>query len=340
MSEHPRIHIIGTGGTIAGQGGSPTDEAYEPGRIDTAELLDAVEGLNRRAEISSESLFSSGSEDLGPEQWWTLAQRVQALSEKSDPDAIVITHGTDTLEEAAFFLDLVCRPAKPVVMTAAMRPATALSADGPANIDQAVLASAGLARTREGRGVFVSMNGLVLPGWQTLKTNSLGLGAFGAFPGGPAGRVTRSRLMQTGSLAQSPARGDFHALLKKAPPLPKVGMVLLNAGCGAEPLAVWRASGCAGLVIAGFGAGTMPSGVCDLAHQMAGDDLIIVVSTRVGEGTVLPESARVRRASGLIAAGFLNPQKSALLLSLALAAGLDRDGISALFERFYAAPQD
>ena len=90
-------------------------------------------------------MFATGSENLGPHQWRLLARRIEELTADSDVDGVVVTHGTDTLEEAAFFLDLVCKPKKPVVLTAAMRPSTALSADGPANIFQAVLAKLGLA---------------------------------------------------------------------------------------------------------------------------------------------------------------------------------------------------
>ncbi|MEX0853240.1 MAG: asparaginase domain-containing protein, partial [Bauldia sp.] len=121
MPVRPRIHVIGAGGTIAGTGSTPTSAAYEPGAVDTNDLMATVVGLDRVADIRVETLFSAGSEDLGPRQWLKLGERVQAAANRSDVDGVVITHGTDTLEEAAFFLDLVCRTEKPVVMTAAMR---------------------------------------------------------------------------------------------------------------------------------------------------------------------------------------------------------------------------
>lgn len=334
MAKKSRIVILGTGGTIAGTGSSPVDEAYEPGKIETTDLIDAVEGIDRLAKIEAESLFSLGSEDLGPEQWWVLARRVQTLSRNKNIDGIVITHGTDTLEEAAFFLDLVTRPKTPVVFTAAMRPATALSADGPANINHAVLATVKLAEKNR-RGIYVAMNGLLLPGWQTIKTSSLALNAFRAYPGGPAARVTRNRLMPLESEQSSPLAGKFHALLKSAKPLPAIPCIGLTGGCGVAPLAIWRKNPPAGVVIAGFGAGTMPNALYDLAYSMAQEKTLVVVSSRVMEVCVLPESARLRRASGMIASGFLNPQKSALLLGLALLADMDPIKISALFKRFY-----
>ena len=182
MVVRPKIHVVGAGGTIAGAGLSATSAAYMPGRVDTNDLLAAVDGLDRIADISAETLFSTGSEDLGPRQWLDLAHRIQTLADQSDVEGIVVTYGTDTLEEAAFFLDLVCRTDKPIVMTAAMRASTALSADGPANIHQAVLAAAD--RRLKKCGVLVVMNGLILPGWQVVKTSSVALESFRSYPGG------------------------------------------------------------------------------------------------------------------------------------------------------------
>ena len=132
MSGKPTIHVIGTGGTISGVGSSATGAVYESGRVGASELVAEVEGLSQVPSIETENLFATGSENLGPDEWRTLARRIEELTTSSDIDGVVVTHGTDTLEEASFFLDLVCTPSKPVVLTAAMRPATALSADGPA----------------------------------------------------------------------------------------------------------------------------------------------------------------------------------------------------------------
>lgn len=333
----PRIWILGAGGTIAGAGKSPTDPTYESGRLDVADLLTAVEGLDRLAEIQAETLFSKGSEDLGPADWRKLALRVHELTSGSDVDGVVITHGTDTLEEAAFFLDLGCRTAKPVVLTAAMRPSTALSADGPANIHQAVLTCA--SPLLLGYGILVALNGLVLPGWQTIKADSVALDAFRAYPGGPVGRITGDRLQVFGKAIPSPLAGEFRDLLDPKRALPLVGIVYPHGGCGAEPLAAWRDSGCRGLVIAGFGAGTMPEPMAELARDMAQAGCLVVVSSRVRDVTVLPETTTLRGAAGVIASGCLNPQKSALLLSLALAAGLRVDEVSRLFSRFSCTTQ-
>ena len=132
--------------------------------------------MGRLADVHTETLFTTGSENLGPHQWRILARRIVELTETSDVDGVVVTHGTDTLEEAAFFLDLVCIPKKPVVLTAAMRPSTSLSADGPMNLFQAVLAAT--SPQLRNHGILVVMNGLVIPAWQTIKTDSVALDSF------------------------------------------------------------------------------------------------------------------------------------------------------------------
>ena len=196
MSVKPTIHVIGTGGTISGAGSSETAAAYESGRVDASELVAKVEGLKQDLNIKTENLFSTGSENLGPVQWKILARRIEELTKSKDVDGVVVTHGTDTLEEASFFLDLVCKPSKPVVLTAAMRPATALSADGPANLYQAILAAA--SPQLNGHGILVVMNGTVIPGWQAIKTDSAALESFCAYPGGIIGRFSEERMIQTG----------------------------------------------------------------------------------------------------------------------------------------------
>lgn len=334
MARRPKIHVIGAGGTIAGTAPSATTASYQSGLLTAADLIAAVDGLDRLADIETETVFATGSEDLGPGQWLKLARRVQDLVARADVDGVVITHGTDTLEEAAFFLDLVCRTEKPVVMTAAMRAATALGADGPANLFQAFLAVT--SPQLQGCGVMVVMNNLLLPGWQVVKTNSVALDTFRTYPGGPAGRILGERIMFTEMARPAPLAGLFHSHLAGPAELPPVGIAYLHGGCGDAPIRAVRDSGYTGLVIAGFGAGTLPAPLAQAACEMAAEGCVIVVSSRVAEVAVHPETMTLRAGGGLLAAGFLNPQKSAVLLSLALAAGKDAPEIGRLFDRFAA----
>ncbi|MEX0853241.1 MAG: asparaginase domain-containing protein [Bauldia sp.] len=212
-----------------------------------------------------------------------------------------------------------------------MRASTALGADGPANIHHAVLA-AGDRRLRD-CGVLVAMNGLLLPGWQAVKTNSVALDSFRAYPAGSVGRVLGERLMVVNTVRPAPLAGAFQRRLASADDLPEVGVVYLHGGCGDAPLRVWQGTQCRGLVIAAFGAGTMPGPMAETAREMAAEGRVIVVSSRVGEVTVQPETMSLQGGAGLLASGFLNPAKSAILLSLALADGLSAPDIKLLLDR-------
>ena len=176
MNSKPTICIIGTGGTIAGAGPSATSANYESGQLDTNKLVNAVSGLEKIANVKTETLFSAGSENLDPKHWRILARRITELSDNPDINAFVVTHGTDTLEEASFFLDLVCKPNKPIVLTGAMRSSTALSADGPANIFHAALTAT--SPKIKNQGVLVVMNGLIIQGFQASKTDSVAIQSF------------------------------------------------------------------------------------------------------------------------------------------------------------------
>jgi len=332
MARKARVLVVGTGGTIAGAGASATTATYKAGQIEASRLIAGVAQLDRVAEVGAETLYAKPSGDLGPAEWRRLARRVQAALDDSEADGVVVTHGTDTLEEAAFFLDLLLAADRPVVFTAAMRPATALGADGPANLFQAVRTAAAPEAAR--RGVLVAMNDTVLPGWMAIKTASLPVQAFRAHPGGPVGRVTGERLTFFEPPRRSPLAGRFASVLADDAALPPVGIALVHGGCGEAPLAACRDAGFPGVVIAGFGAGTMPAPMADLARRMARGGVAVVVSSRVAEVAVFPEVMDLRDDADVVAAsGFLNPQKSALLLSLALAEGRKAAEIPTLFGR-------
>ena len=333
MSVKPTIHVIGTGGTISGAGSSETAAAYESGRVDASELVAKVEGLKHAPNIKTENIFSTGSENLGPVQWKILAQRIEELTKSKDVDGVVVTHGTDTLEEASFFLDLVCKPSKPVVLTAAMRPATALSADGPANLYQAILAAA--STQLNGHGILVVMNGTVIPGWQAIKTDSVALESFCAYPNGKIGRIIGERMILTGGYCPSSLSGRFPDHLNKEGKLPLVGLIFLRGGYDEGLLEEWIKKDCRGMVIAGFGAGTIPDTVANRISQMKHSECVIVVSSRVPRVMVMLETMTKIEGWNTIPSGFLNPQKSALLLSLALEDGLQTDEIASLFKKLY-----
>ena len=334
MSGKPTIHVMATGGTISGAGSSATAASYESGRVEASELVAEVEELSQVPSIETENLFATGSENLGPVQWRILARRIEELTKSMDVDGVVVTHGTDTLEEASFFLDLVCKPSKPVVLTAAMRPATALSADGPANLYQAILAAA--SPQLKGHGILLVMNGTVIPGWQAIKTDSAALESFCAYPNGIIGRISGERLIVSGESCSSPLSGRFTDHLKKDSKLPLVRVIFLRGGYEEGLLEDWIKKDCRGVVITGFGAGTLPDTVANRIAKMELSEFVIVVSSRVPRVMVMSETMTQIEGCNAVPSGFLNPQKSALLLSLALEDGLQTAAIASLFKKLYS----
>ena len=155
-AQSARVRIVATGGTIAGAQAKAGEYGYKAGAFDVQQLIDAVPNLNKLAVISGEQVVKIGSQDMNDQVWLKLADRVNAILNSPDYDGVVITHGTDTLEETSYFLSLVTHSDKPIVMVAAMRPATAISADGPGNLYTAVAAAANPAA--RGRGGLIAMD--------------------------------------------------------------------------------------------------------------------------------------------------------------------------------------
>ena len=166
-----KIRILATGGTIAGVSKSNTETNYKAGELGIYQLLDAVPEVKNIADISGEQIVKIGSQDMNDDVWLKLSKRINELLNKEGYDGVVITHGTDTMEETAYFLNLTVHSKKPVVMVGAMRPATGMSADGPMNLYNAVVVAAD--KNAAGRGVMVCMNDIVLDAKMLSKLTQL-----------------------------------------------------------------------------------------------------------------------------------------------------------------------
>src|SRR6478752_9779156 len=163
----PRVIILATGGTIAGAGESATKAAYTAGKVPIEDLLTAVPQIHEKASIKGEQIVKIGSQDMSIEVWLKLSKRINEIFKNNEADAVVITHGTDTQEETAYFLDLTVKSKKPVVLTGSMRPATAISADGPKNLYDAITVA--ISPKSQGRGVLVSFNEGIYDGRDVMK---------------------------------------------------------------------------------------------------------------------------------------------------------------------------
>lgn len=306
-----RIVILATGGTISGKGEPGKDIGYKSGSIPASELVEAVPGLSGIAEIKTDQICNLNSDDITGEIWIALAQRINTLAREPDTDGFVVTHGTDTLEETAYFLNLTVKTEKPVVVTGAMRPATSNAPDGPRNLYRAVEAAASGAN--RGKGVLVYFAGAVLPARAVVKNHTSSLDAI-----------------TLDSDAQEPGRRhttgtEFHVSGLKA--LPKVPVLYFNVD--ADPGFVeYAASNSDGIVIAGAGAGEFSQAWRSALERCK---VPVVVSSRTGCGPVLQE---IMVCSNAVAAGTLQPAKAAVLLRLALTRTRDTEELIRIFDTY------
>ena len=221
----PNIHILATGGTIAGTGSSATGTSYTAGQVAISALLDAVPEIKDIANVTGEQIVRIGSQDMNDEVWLTLAKKINELLKRPDIDGIVITHGTDTMEETAYFLNLTVKSDKPVILVGAMRPSTALSADGPLNLYNAVVTAA--AKESKDKGVLVAMNGLILGAESVVKMNTVDVQTFQAPNSGALGYVLNGKVFYNQiTLKKHTTQSVFD--VTRLTSLPKVGIVYLS----------------------------------------------------------------------------------------------------------------
>ena len=317
MTEKRKAVIIGTGGTIAGRASTATDLSYSAAELSVDELILAVPGLPDLADIVATNLFSLNSKDMGPTEWLKLAQAVETYAEDPAVSGIVVTHGTDTLEETALFLELTLKTQKPVVITGSMRASTALSADGPSNLYQAVQIS--VAQSSTGRGILVVFNGEIFSALRVIKGHSIGTNAFTASVGGLIGSVYSGHTFFFVPKGFSSYHGAFHEVLIKSNRLPQVAVHYVTAGQNDGALVALQATNCSGLVIAALGSGEIPDTLVPQLVSLAADGLPIVISSRVSNVVVMPETMTLKESPNIVASRHLNPQKSAVLLALVLA---------------------
>ncbi|MCF0253898.1 MAG: asparaginase [Duodenibacillus sp.] len=330
----PLVRIFTTGGTIASAAADPDSSVdYEVSSGAAARLIAGVPAVARIARIEAEAVCSLGSHSIGLAQWKALARRIQDALD-GPADGAVVLHGTDTMEETAFLLNMVLKTSKPVVLTGAMRPENALSADGPQNLVEAVSVAA--SPEARGHGVLAALNGAVIGANELQKTDTMALETFRARNGGPlgfvrGGRVTFvARTLKPHTLA-APFTAD---MLEAAERLPCVPVLYLTADQDAFLAEACLARPVDGLVLACTGHGSVSDPLEPVAAECVRRGIPVVRASRVGDGTVMFRHRRWAEA-GILNAGMLNPQKARLLLQLALLKwGPDMARIGAAFGRF------
>lgn len=325
------IKILATGGTIAGRAATSTQlTGYTAGAYSVADLLASVPALGELAEISGEQLCNIDSSSMTDALLLRLAQRCNELLAQDDVDGIVLTHGTDMLEETAFFLNLTVKSAKPVVIVGAMRPATAVSADGPLNIINAVKTAA--CAESAGQGVLVVMNDEIYSGRDVTKTHTANLATFKAPNGGALGCIVGGdvRYYYRSTRAHTLA-SEFNVSGVTA--LPRVDIIYTHIGEDRVLVDAVCAAGAQGIIYAGSGMGSIHESVEPALAEAVRRGVVVVRSSRTGSGVVAAGLARWQE-QGFLYADNLNPQKARLLLQLTLLQTRERGEVQKLFARY------
>ena len=325
------VTVLATGGTIAGKAGSNVTAGYSSGQVGVDQLLDAVPEAKKLATLTGEQISNIGSQDMNDEVWIKLATRLNDILAQPDVTGVVITHGTDTIEETAYFLNLVVHSPKPVVMTASMRPSTALSADGPLNFYNAVAVAAN--RNAPNHGVLVVVNDWIHGASSLTKTSTTAVQTFLSPQTGLIGTVTYGDVEWfRGPVGKNTTASEFNVAANTV--LPRVDIIYATENMDGALINAAVAAGAKGLVIAGVGNGNMTKEALEALAAVARRGVVCVRSTRVTTGEVGRNVEVQDDSLGFVASYDKNPQKSRVLLRLALLKTNDTRAIQRYFDEY------
>lgn len=323
------IVVLATGGTIAGVSHSSTDTtSYQSAILPIKELLAEIDSLHTIANVYSEQIAQIDSADMSHDLWLLLARRVNALLRETTIDGIVITHGTDTLEETAYFLNLVVQSAKPVILVGAMRPSTAISSDGPMNLYNAILLAASPAAY--GKGVLVALNDTINSSRDVMKTNTSLQDTFKAPELGYLGYIIDGQP----HFYRMPTRKHTHLTdfaIEDIPSFPQVVILYGHVNDGGILAQAAVLGGAKGIVYAGLGNGNMSQQLRTTLSDIQKTGVVVVRSSRVSNGVVTRNGAIDDDYYGFVVADTLSPQKARILLMLALTKTTDPAQIQQIF---------
>src|SRR5262245_56337464 len=315
LAKKPNVVILATGGTIAGAAATGTQAGYTSGAVTIDAMIAGVPGLTDLANIKGEQLSNVGSQDMSFDILLKLAKRINELAASPDVDGIVITHGTDTMEESAYFLNLTVKTDKPVVMVGSMRPSTAVSADGPLNLYNAVGVAAD--PNAKGRGVLVVMNDWIHGAHSLTKTSTSAVQTFMSPLRGLVGVAHYGKNdFYTNPEWKHTTESEFN--VDNVTQMPRVDIIFASADMSPDLIDAAVAGGAKGIVIAGVGNGNMNKASVEAAARAVKKGVVVVRASRVATGTVGRNVEVNDDQLGFIASDELNPQKARILLALAL----------------------
>lgn len=324
----PRVIILATGGTIAGAGTSSDRAGYTAGKIPIDDLIGSIPSVKKIANITGEQVASVGSQDMTMDIWKKLAVRANEIFAKNEADAIVVTHGTDTQEETGYFLDLVVAHKNAVVLTGSMRPATAISADGPKNLYDAITVAVN--PKSKGRGVLISFNEGIYDARDVMKLSTTKVNAFGSPNSGPIGQVYDGKVeYYSSNMREVNVNTPF--TITADTKLPRVDIVYMYADASADMIDLLIQKKVDGIVIAGVGNGNFNKAYMDAVKRAVKAGIIVCRASRTPSGRVVLEDEINDEELGTIVSDDLTPQKARVLLMLGLTKTKDRKTLQKYF---------
>ena len=315
----PLVKVVATGGTIAN---TPS------GRLHAGEVADAIPALKKVARLEVEEVIRVGSSSITVENWLTLARRINdILSKEPEVKGVVVTHGSNTVEETGYFLSLTVRSEKPVVLTAAQRQFTTLSSDSPKNFLQAVRVA--VSDDAKGKGALVVANDLINAARDVTKNISYRVETYNSRDLGALGFVDEDRV----TFYRAPTRQAAPGFdLSKIQKLPRVDIIYTYAGADGALIEAAVNQKAEGIVIAGFPTGSGTPAMDEAVKRVAARGIAVVMTNRGGMGRVT--DTRAAEARPLIWGDNLTPQKARILLMLALTATKDRAELQRIFQTY------
>jgi L-asparaginase len=327
----PTLALIGTGGTIAGAASAASVSTdYKPASLSLAAVVDTVPELRQRYNIEVNQPMQLASYDVRPEHWLDLHAAVMQAVNNPDVVGIVVTHGTDTLEETATFLHLSVDSDKPIVVVGAMRPATAYSADGPANLlDACSVAACPGAR---GRGTLVVMNGRIHSGLWVGKRHVSSVEAFDSPLAGAVGEVADQSVQWFRAAGRAPT-----VAWQTPSAWPRVDIAVAYAGVDETAMRAFVAAGARGIVHAGLGNANTPTAYRAFVQSLPAQGVLVARCARFITGSVTRASVYADAEHGILTAGPLPPHKVRIVMLLGLAHGMDGPAIQAWIDQILLA---
>jgi L-asparaginase len=326
-----RLALIGTGGTIAGAARTASISTdYQPASLSLAAVVDTVPELRQRYEMDITQPLQLASYDLQPAHWLDLHAAVMRAVNNPEVAGIVVTHGTDTLEETATFLHLSVDTDKPIVVVGAMRPATAYSADGPANLlDACSVAACPSAR---GRGTLVVMNGRIHSGLWVGKRHVSSVEAFDSPLAGAVGEVSDQAVQWFRATGRAPT-----VAWQTPTAWPRVDIAVAYAGVDETAMRAFVAAGARGIVHAGLGNANTPTAYRAFIQSLPAQGVLVARCARFITGSVSRTRLYDDAAHGILTAGPLPPHKVRIVMLLGLAHGMDGPAIQDWIDRMLRA---